>query len=110
MPRFSSVQDERDSRVPQATSWSMRARIDFSSTLCRAMAAAGRGNSFACGCPCCGSAGSRGADCCAKAGEIANQKQTLATKMRPGSLRYAGMALVIDCAPKECIQQPGILA
>src|SRR5260370_783842 len=42
MPRFASVQEERDRRVPQETSWSMRARMDFSSTLFREMAPAGR--------------------------------------------------------------------
>src|SRR6266849_10779588 len=111
MPRFASVQEERDSLVPQETSWSIRARIDFSSTLCRAMAAAGRSNTFGCGCPCCGSAGSRGADCCAKAGEMAIQKQTLAKKLLPRSPRCVEMPLFIDCAPrKECVQQSGILA
>src|SRR5216684_1416224 len=103
IPRLASVQEERDSLVPQETSWSIRARIDFSSTLCRAIAAAGRGNNFGCGCPCCGSAGSREADCCAKAGEMAIQKQTLAKKLLPRSVRRVGMPLVIDCAPGKSV-------
>src|ERR1700730_3792209 len=111
MPRFASVQEESERRVPQETSWSIRARMDFSSTLCRAMAPVGRGNSFGCGWFCCGSAGSRGADCCAKAGEKAIQKQTLAAKVLARSVRCRYLPLVIECAPqKECVQQSGILA
>src|SRR5712692_4582391 len=111
MPRFASVHEERDRRVPQETSWSMIARIDFSSTLGRAMAAAGRGNNFGCACPCCGSAGSRGADCCAKVGDTANHKQILAAMLVPRSLRFVEMRSVIGCPPrKECFQQSGILA
>src|SRR5713226_3684318 len=103
MPRFASVQEERDRRVPQDTRWSISARIDFSSTLCRAMAAGGRGNNFGCGWPCCGSAGSCGADCGAKAGEMAIQKQTLAKKLLPRSPRCVEMPLFIDCAPGKSV-------
>ena len=68
IPRFGSSHEESVSLVPHATSFPISARIDFSSTACRATRPAGRGKIFGCGFPLVGSAGSRGATCCAAAG------------------------------------------
>jgi hypothetical protein len=46
IPRFESVQEESVSLVPHATSFPISARIDFSSTACRATPPAGRASSF----------------------------------------------------------------
>src|SRR5690349_3458495 len=67
-PLFASVHVESVSRVPQATSFAISALIDFSSTLARMTFPLGRANIFGCGFPLAGSAGSRGAACCAPAG------------------------------------------
>src|SRR5208282_4731716 len=60
-PRLGSDQDERVRRVPQPTSSRINERMDFSSTLERATAPAGRGKIFGWGLAWGGSAGSRGA-------------------------------------------------
>src|SRR6266446_1868975 len=68
IPRFASVHEESVSRVPQATSLAISARIDFSSTDARRTLPVGRGKIFGCGRAFAGSAGSRGAARCAKKG------------------------------------------
>ena len=78
MPRFGSVQEESVSRVPQLTKLWMSARMDFSSMLWREIAPKGRGNIFGCGFDCGGSAGSRGAVCCANAGMATSRSATAA--------------------------------
>jgi len=67
-PRFASLQEAIERRVPHATSWSINARIDFSSMAARATAPPGRGNVLGFAAFCCGSAGSRPAIACATAG------------------------------------------
>src|ERR1700674_227499 len=81
IPRFESVHEESVSLVPHATSCPISARIDFSSTVWRAIAPADRGKIFGWGIPCAGSAGSRDTGCCAEASIVPNKRMTRAKRI-----------------------------
>src|SRR6266446_3820563 len=112
IPRFASVHEESVSRVPQATSLAISARIDFSSTDARAIPPASRGKTFGCGFPFAGSAGSRGTARCAKEGALASPSTTkqpanaFKTKLKVLSGPFL-MRFLLRTAP---LNSPGILA
>jgi len=113
MPRFESVQEESVSRVPQATSCLISARIDFSSTCARATPPAGRGNLLGCGLPCTGSAGSRGGVRCAATGiaRRASRENDRPMKSREqGSDLFLGVVMICTTSMDVAFRESGILA
>src|SRR5947207_10578425 len=112
IPRFESVHEERVSLVPHATRLPISARIDFSSTAGRATAPAGRANSFGCGLPCAGSAGSRGAARCATVGIAlrARAKNTNAIEVPKCSRRFIPLIMLISSPIDVALSEFGILA
>jgi len=102
-PRFGSVHEESVSRVPHFTSCAISARMDFSSTVARAILPVGRGKIFACGFTCAGSAGSRGLVFCASAAIPTNARRSDANT----AVLSERLPNLFSCSAIVCIPRVG---
>ncbi len=85
-PRFGSLHEESELRDPHATSRSISSRMDFSSTLLRAIAPDGRRKIFGLGLFSAGSAGSSPVETCAASGA---EEKTMSPRSNTSGARTA---------------------